>query len=121
MSERTQQDIEEHLRDLEEMVASLEVRSSPQELGPLIAHDIVEFGKSGRIYDKKRALAVFTNDDPQAGHSIEVFAVERQEADTAPVTYRILPRASLPGSLSSSIRVRRDDGWQMLFHRGTAT
>ena len=118
--------IEKYLRHLEEMAASSEVRSSPEGLAPLTADDFVEFWPSRRnIYDTKIILETLATEDGNGGYCFEGFAVTRVGADAALATYHIPVRTrsgepSTP-SLRSSVWVRRDGRWQMLFHQGTAT
>ena len=124
MSDTAEEELAKHLRHLEEMVASSEVRSSPPRLAPLITDDFVEFGKSGNIYDKKLILETLANEDDNGGYCIEEIAVKRLGADAALVTYDIPARTRSgeprTASLRSSVWVRRDGRWQMLFHQGTA-
>lgn len=124
MSDISEGDVERQLRHLEEMVASSEIRSSPEGLVPLIADDFVEFGESGNIYDKKIILETLANEDDNGGYCIEEFAVTRLGAEAALVTYHI-PARTRSGErrtacLRSSVWVRRDGRWQILFHQGTA-
>ena len=55
--------------------------------------------------------------ETQAAMTLSDFAVTWQTADAAHVTYRIANPAT--GSLRSSLWIRRDLRWQMLFHQGT--
>jgi hypothetical protein len=85
-------------------------------LESLLAIDFREFGASGRVWTRELILAELD------GHPERIFAIEealcQQVAeDAALLTYRV----SLGGrvSLRSSLWVRRDGRWQLLFHQGT--
>jgi hypothetical protein len=44
------------LRDLEEQLLKPEVRTSRDRVGYLLADDFIEFGSSGRIFDKRGVI-----------------------------------------------------------------
>ena len=50
------EDVQE-LQRLEEELLRPEVRRSPEKMAALLADDFLEFGRSGRIYDKANILA----------------------------------------------------------------
>jgi len=54
--------IETQIRRLEENLLSRETRSSPAALARLIADDFIEFGASGRIFDKAHIIAALPAD-----------------------------------------------------------
>lgn len=99
------------------------LRQVPERLAPLLADDFVEFGSSGRSYDKKQVLYLLRKQVP-ARLTIEEFRVVELAPAAALVTYRARTEAqdgrSEKQSLRSSIWVQRGGEWRMIFHQGTA-
>ena len=112
----------EVLLELEKKLLDPALRQQPERLAPLLADDFVEFGSSGRTYDKKQVLHVLRRHLP-ARLAIEEFRIVELSPVAALVRYRA---RSEPAdgeaekySLRSSVWVQRRDGWQMIFHQGT--
>ncbi|HSK53551.1 MAG TPA: DUF4440 domain-containing protein [Clostridia bacterium] len=84
----------------------------------LIDEAFVEFGASGRLWDRPAVLALLA-EPPRVEVMIDRDEVVRLADDVRLVTYR----ATLNGrrSLRSSIWVRRDGRWRLRFHQGTRT
>src|SRR5580765_6674900 len=110
------------LRRLEELLATPDVRRSPDELAGLIADDFREFGSSGRIFDKLEIIAALQKQAPYE-LSLSDFDAVCLAPDVVLVTYR--GKAQLSGSpmaffsLRSSIWRRDNDTWKVVFHQGT--
>ena len=99
-----------------------EVRASREKLAALLADDFVEFGSSGKVFDKRKVIAALTR-EPSAKPSLSKFAVKMLADNIALVTYRAT-RSAAPSrrpvqSLRCSIWRLRDGDWQMVFHQGT--
>jgi hypothetical protein len=109
------------LRVLEERLAMPAATESRETLAQLLTSDFTEFGSSGRIYDFDTTLeALIPTGRP--GVKFEDFVVRSVSADAMLVTYvsRSLPGPGWkPPALRSSLWVRREHRWQMLFHQGT--
>lgn len=114
--------IADEIRRLEETLLDPAVRSNPDELAINLADDFIEFGSSGRVYDKTHILAA-VEDEPTAQYSIADFHLIRLRPDAVLATYRaskVLAPASEPvESLRRLLWVRSDGRWQMKFHQGT--
>ncbi|UXS01312.1 DUF4440 domain-containing protein [Agrobacterium tumefaciens] len=102
------------------------VRSSPQAVSDLLADDFVEFGKSGRVYDKQITIEALAQEEVSVSTPpLEVadFTAKPLSEDVVLVTYKsIRPLAQDQQSnetLRSSIWKRIDGRWQMIFHQGT--
>lgn len=114
------------LRRLEEEVLTPEVRSSPNKLADLLADDFIEFGRSGRVYDKRQTIEALAGEaggpEAAARTASHVQANELAEGVVL-LTYRSTRRdaGSATHSLRSSIWAWRDGRWQMVFHQGTPT
>jgi hypothetical protein len=114
--------LEDHLRQLEERLLQTNVRKSAEEVSELLASEFIEFGSSGRIFDKQQIIASL-----QMESTVRRSLVDFKTWILAPavvlVTYRAI-RQGAPGeqpiySLRSSIWRLIDGRWQMVFHQGT--
>ena len=114
--------LEEEIRALEERLLAPEVRASRNELTRLLADDFVEFGSSGRTFDKEEIITLLEQESPPEC-SVHEFRLKRLSRDVALATYRAVARAEPPeksrSSLRSSIWVYRQERWQLTFHQGT--
>ena len=114
--------IDAQLRHLEEQLLEPEVRSSSERLAALLAEDFVEFGSSGRVFNKKQIMAALAKDTPMK-RSLTDFEATMLSQDVALVTYRATRRSKAGGSAVHTLRStiwRRSNGqWQMVFHQGT--
>jgi hypothetical protein len=113
--------LEQHLRKLEEQLLQSEVRKSA-DIEVLLANEFVEFGSSGRIFDKQQTIASL-----RAESAVHRALVDFKALQLAPrvvlATYRAI-RHGVPGeqstySLRSSVWKLIDGRWQMVFHQGT--
>ena len=113
--------LEQHLRKLEEQLLQSEVRKSA-DIEVLLANEFVEFGSSGRIFDKQQTIASL-----RAESAVHRALVDFKTLQLAPgvvlATYRAI-RHGVPGeqstySLRSSVWKLIDGRWQMVFHQGT--
>ena len=119
--------LEDEIRALEERLLLPDVRTSPDELERLLADDFVEFGASGRAFDRAAIIRALATESGFHA-SISEFRVARLAAGVVLATYRLVADGSPAGrrhSLRSSIWVRRDDRpdgvWRLAFHQGTRT
>jgi glyoxylase I family protein len=84
-------------------------------LGQLIADDFLELGASGRTWRAADVRATLANEAPRDVPMAE-FAVMRLAPTVALVTYESRdPRHAR----RSSLWIRRNRRWQMVFHQGT--
>lgn len=110
------------LRELEERLLQPEFRRNRAAVSALLADDFVEFGSSGRVYEKPTVLDLLQTEElyPVV---LSDFRTVLLTPETALVLYRtIRPEGPPePGAvfLRSSVWVRRSGRWQMLFHQGT--
>lgn len=116
------EEIEDHLRQLEESLLQPEIRHDAQAISDLLADDFREFGSSGRTFTKQQIIeAMHSENTPRI--SMADVQVRRLSCDLTLLTYRAVKRdadsSELVESLRSSLWVHRDGGWKMLFHQGT--
>ncbi len=116
-------DIKEILLALEHELLSPQVRASHARLDELLAHALVEFGSSGRIYDKQSLIHALTQAASMENYQIDDFTVVTESEDTALVTYSCKIRSAcgdlVRTSNRSSLWKLLDGRWQMVFHQGT--
>lgn len=110
---------------LEEELLSFQVRTSATRLNELLADDFVEFGSSGRIYDKPTIIRELGESGFVAGFEVGDFRLVMSGEDSALVTYRCEVRSDngdvIRKSNRSSLWRLVDDRWQLVFHQGTKT
>lgn len=96
-------------------------KGRPEPLAELLADDFLEFGASGKVWNKAKVLAAVVNRERSVERSIRSFRVRKLGPDHLLATYEASENLdSIPGvSLRSSIWRRSSGGWQMLFHQGT--
>ena len=115
--------IADHLKSLEEKLLDSTTRHNSDLVSSLLADDFLEFGSSGRIFDKAAILEELRNEPSRTTPRLSDFAVRPLAADTMLVTYRTT-RLNSSGeptghALRSSIWIIRDNRWQITFHQGT--
>jgi hypothetical protein len=112
----------EELRSLELSALDPTVRSSPGLLSRLLADDFIEFGSSGKIYDKQQIIDQLQSRS-SAEYSLTNLQVELLSSSIALVTYRCFRSSQIDRgkniSLRSSIWRKGNESWQMVFHQGT--
>ena len=114
-------EIENELLFLEEKLLKPEVRKSAEEIKELLSDEFIEFGSSGKIYNKTDAITSIKIEEP---NSIDInnFKASGIEKESVLVTYiaekRNKDNKILNRSLRSSIWKKNNGKWQMLFHQG---
>jgi hypothetical protein len=123
--------IERHLLALEELLLDPATREDPVKLEALLCDDFIEFGSSGRIFDKNsiivalnaEAPAVYAPQLPVLLRQISEFKLLALTDDAAFVTYRLswhaAPNAVAAESLRSSMWRNVRGEWKIAFHQGT--
>jgi len=101
-----------------------EVRASKDAVSKLLAEGFVEFGSSGRIYDRDQVIdgLVQESSAPPVDRTAYDFSVRRLSEVAVLVTYRVsrrMPNGEEFQTLRSSIWQLTGDQWQMVFHQGT--
>jgi hypothetical protein len=118
-------DIKEIFLSLEHELLSPQVRASHYRLDELLAHAFVEFGSSGRIYDKQSMIHALTQAASTENYQIDDFTIVTESDDTALVTYSCKIRSTdgdpVRASNRSSLWKLIDGRWRMAFHQGIRT
>jgi hypothetical protein len=99
-------------------------RSDANHLEQVLDDDMIEFGKSGRVYDKRSIVQALAAETPQSARDSHVMLDVKATMlsdDAVLLTYRLQPRnaSSAAASLRSSVWRRRGGHWRLLFHQGT--
>ena len=114
--------IEDQIKQLETSLLQPAVRGLESNLANLIADDFVEFGGSGRTYNKRDVIAVLSNAQERL-MELRDFQV-RMLADDVVLTTFLLDEYDHrtqqgSSSLRSSIWKLSGGKWKIVFHQGT--
>ena len=114
--------IEAHLRALEEELLQPAVRKTASRLAALLADDFMEFGSSGRVFDKHSIIDTLSSESP-ARHSLTNFRALPLGPGVVLTTYLATSYGASGEqpihSLRSSVWRLLEGRWQMVFHQGT--
>jgi hypothetical protein len=105
------------LHDLELEMLDPGVRGNPERLQELLRDDFIEFGSSGRVYEKRMLIEMLSKED-HVPVLIRDFAMRELAPETALINYRTVGQSGQEAR-RSSIWINSQDGWQMVFHQGT--
>ena len=111
------------IRGLEERLLRPEVRASPSMVAELLADDFLEFGRSGRIFDREQTIKLL-REEATPRLSLDHFQARLLAEGVVLATYhltRLTEGGQRAYSLRSSIWQLRGGRWQLLFHPGTPT
>ena len=89
----------------------------------MLADNFIEFGSSGRIFNKASIIEALKNEPPHPAFTLTDFATREISPTTILATYKAA-RRTLAGeitgqSLRSSLWIHLDGRWQLTFHQGT--
>lgn len=112
----------QRIYDLEMKLLSTEIRKSPHELSQLFSDDFVEFGSSGKVYNKPEVVHALQH-EPETKFEVVDFKINPLSPEVVLATYRVkkirVEENKTTQSLRSSIWKLSDIGWQLVFHQGT--
>jgi hypothetical protein len=106
------------LRALEERLLDPAVRAVPAQVRALLAPEFVEFGASGRVFNRDAILAMLAAEPPRVARLARSFKVRMLAPGAALTTWRVLRDDGIE-TLRSSVWQHQDGCWQMVFHQGT--
>ena len=112
--------LEQELRELEIEVMTAAGERRTADLREYIADDFYEIGSSSRTYDKAEVLAAIAT-APLRRFQVEDFKVTASGTDWALVSYQALEKSDTGSTSSwrSSLWVKREGKWQIVFQQGT--
>lgn len=112
----------QYFRELEEQLLNQEMRRLPEQLELLISDDFMEFGSSGRIYNKMEVIDAMLTESPRLISTVD-FNVTELSQEIVLVTYCAavsdISTATTTYSRRSSIWKNKDGNWKIVFHQGT--
>jgi hypothetical protein len=124
---RSSSQTEQHstvLRELELELQAIGTMQDEERLNELLADQFVEYGRSGRTYDKEQIIQLLLQATESNAWSQD-FNIKPLSDQIALVTYRsahLQENGTLERhTLRSSVWIKGGQGWQLLFHQGTAT
>ena len=100
-----------------------DVRRDRARLEALLHPEFIEFGRSGRRYERDEIINELKRSDTDPKIHADDFELRSLAADCAMLTY-LSAHVDESGNLfrrtlRTSIWAQGEDGWQMLFHQGT--
>ena len=110
---------------LETSLHKRQIRNCADATSALLANDFVEFGSSGKVWDKSSIVASMQTETMDEPITVEDFEARELASDVVLITYtssrskRVVEGPLPVSSLRSSIWKRRNGKWQMIFHQGT--
>jgi hypothetical protein len=108
--------------ELETSLHKKQIRNSAQAASALLADAFIEFGSSGRVFNKPSIVEMMRTETLDQQITVEDFAAQELAPDVVLVTYiskkGTVDQLAVP-TLRSSIWKRFDGKWQMVFHQGT--
>ncbi len=111
------------IQQLEEQLLDPTVGRNSELVATMLADDFIEFGASGRIFNKASILEALKNEPPRPASTLTDFATREISPTAILATYKAT-RRNLAGkitgqSLRSSLWIHLDGRWQITFHQGT--
>lgn len=118
--EPSEQDRRE-LEALEEGLWRAETRFNREWMEGVLAPDFFEFGRSGRVYSREATLN-FPAQPIDARLPLKDFDARLLSPDVAQTTYvaAVVYAGQEQVANRSSLWLRTEDGWRLLFHQATA-
>jgi hypothetical protein len=112
------------IRECEGALLDSAIRRQPALILALLAEDFVEFGASGRRWNRQQIVDLLAVEE-FSPPSMENFACRLIADGVALATYKAVRTDPLTGSrsvsLRSSIWTKESAGWLLRFHQGTPT
>ena len=106
-----------HFFELETSLHKKQVRNSAESTSVLLADGFIEFGSSGRVWNKASIIESMRREAVDQQVTVVDFAARELAPDVVLVTY--ISKKSNGSTLRSSIWKRCEGKWQMIFHQGT--
>ena len=107
--------VEEVIR-LEKLLLNHSTRINLNELYNLISDDFVEFGSSGKIYNKQEVIASLLSEEWRDFRVSEVKS-KILNKNCVLITYKLFEGSKV--TLRSSVWMLQRGQWQIIFHQGT--
>ena len=113
----------DQLKQLEERLLDPAVRHNSELVASLLADDFIEFGSSGRVFNKASILEDLKNEPPRPASLLSDFSTREIAPNAVLATYKATRRNAngepTGQSWRSSLWTNIDGRWQVTFHQGT--
>jgi hypothetical protein len=113
------------LRSAEIELHQSSTRRDPSRVGTLLHESFLEFGRSGRSYDRSAILDLLESEEHTGEVLAQDFVVVELSRNAALLTYRSAVMDEHGNAqrhtVRSSVWVQTTDGWKLRFHQGTPT
>lgn len=96
-------ELEAEIRRLEERLLTPQVRASAEELACLLADDFLEFGGSGRVFDRQEVIATLPL-QPKERFALTDFRLRLLAPTIALAMYRVVRSGGQQGAPQGSLR-----------------
>ena len=106
------------LRGYEERILDPAVRADPAQVRAMLAPEFVEFGASGRVFDREGIVATLAAESPRVARQARGFKLRLLAPGAALTTWRVTRDDGIE-TLRSSVCQQQDGRWLMIFHQGT--
>lgn len=106
------------LRGYEERILDPAVRADPAQIRALLAPEFVEFGASGRVFDREGIVATLAAEGPRVARQARGFKLRLLAPGAALTTWRVKRDDGIE-TLRSSVWQQQGGRWWMVFHQGT--
>lgn len=113
-----------HFFELETSLHRGEIRSRTDLTSELLADAFIEFGSSGKVWNKSSIIESMRGEESDSQITVEDFAARELAPGVVLVTYtskKVAEDQAVASTLRSSIWKHLDGKWQMIFHQGTRT
>ncbi len=112
--------IEREIKYLEELLLKPQIRKSVAYLSKILADDFIEFGSSGRVFTKKKIIKSL-QEESNPKLSLTNFKLKELGGDYFLATYKGISEENGENfySLRSSIWLKKNERYVMIFHQGT--
>ncbi|MBB5343993.1 nuclear transport factor 2 family protein [Tunturibacter empetritectus] len=115
--------IADHLKSLEEQLLNPTIRRDSKAVAAHLTDDFLEFGGSGRAFDKAAILEALQAEPPRPPSLLTDFKTRELAPNVILATYKATRRNSagepIGQSWRSSIWMHVNGQWQITFHQGT--
>ncbi len=105
------------VRALELRLLDPATRADPAAIDALLHAEFVEFGASGTVWTRRATIDELSSAPPSG--PIEFLDMEGRSIGDDAVLLTFRTRNGDRTALRSSLWIREDDRWQLLFHQGT--
>ena len=121
-TEMTDEEVGKHLIGCERALLDSAVRRDRAQVEALLAEEFLEFGSSGRVWNRPQIVELLAT-EAYTAPTAEQMHCARIAADVALVTYRTVrtdAETGRPGvTLRSSLWIREAGRWRVRMHQGT--